>query len=146
VALGPATFRPKRRLANSPSAQPLYAYHRVGGGGLGAAVTFGLTYVREHRRSLDGYRTPQSHAVGEIVIMAHAAPICELESSTALTEWPNGGLNARACSTHSIEWPSNKLWGRAVLRVCSDRVGDSSIAIKHSYIHAPVFISGSEFQ
>jgi hypothetical protein len=28
----------------------------IGGGVLGSAVTYGLTWVREHRRTLDSYR------------------------------------------------------------------------------------------
>jgi hypothetical protein len=58
----------------------------VGGGVLGAGFTFGLTYRREHRRSLDAYRAPQRQAIGDIVAATHELMLRELELRTALTE------------------------------------------------------------
>ena len=52
----------------------------IGGGVLGSAVTYGLTWVREHRRTLDAYRAPQRHAIGEILAAAH-------EFQLRLLEW-----------------------------------------------------------
>ncbi|UQX12612.1 hypothetical protein [Candidatus Mycobacterium methanotrophicum] len=43
----------------------------VGGGVLGAALTYALTWVRERRRILDAYRAPQRQATGDIVAAAH---------------------------------------------------------------------------
>lgn len=58
----------------------------IGGGVFGAALTYGLTWVRERRRTLDVYRAPQRRAIGDIVTAAHALMMCELESRTAITE------------------------------------------------------------
>ncbi len=58
----------------------------VGGGVLGAAVMFGLTWVRERRRTLDAYRAPQRQAIGDIVAATHELMLRELESRTAQTE------------------------------------------------------------
>ncbi|KLI07909.1 hypothetical protein ACT17_02845 [Mycolicibacterium conceptionense] len=38
----------------------------VGGGIAGSALTYGLTWLRERRRTADAYRAPQRAAVGEI--------------------------------------------------------------------------------
>lgn len=57
----------------------------VGGGVLGATLTYGLTWVRERRRTLDAYRAPQREAIGDIVAATHALMIRELESRTAQT-------------------------------------------------------------
>lgn len=58
----------------------------VGGGVLGSAVTYGLTWVRERRRSLDAYRAPQRQAIGEIVSATHEFMLRELDSRTVHTE------------------------------------------------------------
>jgi hypothetical protein len=58
----------------------------VGGGVFVAAVTYGLTWVRERRRTLDAYRAPQRHAIGDIVAATHELMLRELESRTAQTE------------------------------------------------------------
>jgi len=58
----------------------------VGGGVLGAALTFGLTWVRERRRTLDAYRAPQRHAIGDIVAATHELMLRELESRTTQTD------------------------------------------------------------
>lgn len=58
----------------------------VGGGVLGAAVTYGLTWLRERRRTLDAYRAPQRQAIGEIVAATHELMLRELELRTAQTE------------------------------------------------------------
>lgn len=39
----------------------------VGGGLVGSGLTYGLTWVREHRRTNDAYRSPQRVAVGDII-------------------------------------------------------------------------------
>ncbi|AYJ06359.1 hypothetical protein MAA44156_03430 [Mycobacterium avium subsp. avium] len=54
----------------------------VGGGVFGAAVTYGLTWVRERRRTLDAYRAPQRQAIGDIVAATHELMLRELESRT----------------------------------------------------------------
>lgn len=53
-----------------------------GGGVFGAAVTYGLTWVRERRRTLDAYRAPQRRAIGDIVASTHELMLRELESRT----------------------------------------------------------------
>ncbi len=58
----------------------------AGGGVFGAAVTYGLTWVRERRRTLDAYRAPQRQAMGDIVAATHALMLHELESRTTQTE------------------------------------------------------------
>ncbi|SLD66875.1 Uncharacterised protein [Mycobacteroides abscessus subsp. abscessus] len=58
----------------------------VGGGVLGAAFTYGLTWVRERRRTLDAYRAPQRQAIGDIVASTHELMLRELESRTTQTE------------------------------------------------------------
>lgn len=58
----------------------------VAGGFFGAAVTFGLTWVRERRRTLDAYRAPQRQAIGDIVAATHEFMLRDLESRTAQTE------------------------------------------------------------
>jgi hypothetical protein len=58
----------------------------IGGGVLGAGVTYGLTWVRERRRTLDAYRAPQRQAIGDIITTTHALMMRELEMRTALTE------------------------------------------------------------
>ncbi len=39
----------------------------IGGGIAGSALTYGLTWVREHRRTNDAYRAPQRVAIADIV-------------------------------------------------------------------------------
>jgi hypothetical protein len=56
------------------------------GGVAGSLVSFGLSWARENRRSLDAYRTPQRQAIEDIVTATHAALLCELEARTELTE------------------------------------------------------------
>jgi hypothetical protein len=58
----------------------------VGGGVLGSAVTYSLTWLRERRRTLDAYRAPQRQAIGDIVAATHELMLRELESRTAMTE------------------------------------------------------------
>lgn len=48
-------------------------------------MTYGLTWVRERRRTLDAYRAPQRQAIGDIVAATHALMLCELEARTAQT-------------------------------------------------------------
>jgi hypothetical protein len=58
----------------------------VGGGVLGASVTYGLTWMRERRRTLDAYRAPQRQAIADIVAATHTYRLCELEQRTLLTD------------------------------------------------------------
>jgi hypothetical protein len=59
----------------------------IGGGVLGAGFTYGLTWVRERRRTVDAYRAPQRQAIGDIVAATHEYMLCELELRTLM-----GGL------------------------------------------------------
>ena len=58
----------------------------VGGGVLGAGVTYGLTWVRERRRTLDAYRPLRRQALGEIITATHALMMSELEKRAVMTE------------------------------------------------------------
>jgi hypothetical protein len=58
----------------------------VGGGVLGASVTYGLTWVRERRRTLDSYRAPQRAAIGDIITAVHGLALAEFDMRTFLTE------------------------------------------------------------
>ncbi|WP_156767125.1 hypothetical protein [Mycobacterium sp. E796] len=39
----------------------------IGGGVAGSALTYGLTWFREQRRTVDAYRAPQRRAIGDII-------------------------------------------------------------------------------
>jgi hypothetical protein len=58
----------------------------IGGGVLGAVFTYGLTWFRERRRTLDAYRAPQRQAIGDIITATHELMVRELEMRTGLTE------------------------------------------------------------
>ncbi|WP_099025951.1 hypothetical protein [Mycolicibacterium palauense] len=58
----------------------------VGGGVFGALFTYGVTWVREHRRTLDAYRSPQRQAIGDILTATNTLMVRELESRTALLD------------------------------------------------------------
>lgn len=58
----------------------------IGGGVLGSAVTYGLTWVREHRRTVDSYRAPQRQAIGDILAAAHELRRCNLDASLAMAD------------------------------------------------------------
>jgi hypothetical protein len=58
----------------------------IGSGALGAAVSWGLSWIREHRRTLDAYRAPQRDAIGEIIVATHAFMMRELEMRTSMAE------------------------------------------------------------
>jgi hypothetical protein len=45
--------------------------HVVLGGAIGSSVAFGLSWLREHRRTTDAYRAPQRQAIGELIAAAH---------------------------------------------------------------------------
>jgi hypothetical protein len=49
----------------------------VGGGFAGSALTYGLTWLRERRRSIDAYRAPQRLAIAEIVAATNELIVCE---------------------------------------------------------------------
>ena len=56
----------------------------LGGGVTGTALSFGLTWRREHRRSLDAYRAPQRQAIGEILAATHEYMLRQLEQRTLM--------------------------------------------------------------
>jgi hypothetical protein len=58
----------------------------IGGGIAGGLLSYGLTLVRERRRSLDAYRAPQRRAIGDIITATHGLMMCELEKRTVMTE------------------------------------------------------------
>lgn len=56
------------------------------GGLVGSAVTWGLTWRRERRRSLDAYRAPQRQAIGDILTSNFEFQARELDRRRALDE------------------------------------------------------------
>jgi hypothetical protein len=64
----------------------------VGGGVLGAAVTYGLTWLRERRRTLDAYRAPQRTAIGDIITAVHGLALAEFDMRTFMGELLKQGL------------------------------------------------------
>jgi hypothetical protein len=58
----------------------------IGGGIAGSAFTYGLSWVRERRRTLDAYRSPQRQALGEIITTTYALMMRELDQRLAMTD------------------------------------------------------------
>jgi hypothetical protein len=58
----------------------------IGSGAIGALVSWGLSWVRERRRTLDAYRMPQRQAIGEIITATHALMKSELDKRVAMNE------------------------------------------------------------
>lgn len=58
----------------------------IGSGVAGAMLTYGLTWLRERRRTLDSYRAPQRQGISEILTATHAFMMCELEKRTRMME------------------------------------------------------------
>ena len=58
----------------------------VGSGFAGSAVTYAFTWVREHRRTMDAYRAPQRHAIGEILSASHEFQLRLLNWRRVMTE------------------------------------------------------------
>lgn len=58
----------------------------IGGGVAGSTLTWGLTWVREHRRTVDSYRAPQRHAVGEVLAAAHEFQLRLLDWQQTMTD------------------------------------------------------------
>lgn len=49
----------------------------IGGGIAGSCLTYALTWFRERRRTIDSYRQPQRHAIGDIVAATHQLLVAE---------------------------------------------------------------------
>jgi hypothetical protein len=58
----------------------------IASGALGAGVTYGLTWFRERRRTLDAYRAPQRQAIGDIIAATHELVLSEYDLREAVTE------------------------------------------------------------
>lgn len=89
----------------------------VGGGVFGAALTYGLTWLREHRRTLDAYRAPQRQAIGGIVAATHEYMSCELEQRTLLEDLIRQVREDRMIVTIEQSDTAMKATGRAILAV-----------------------------
>ena len=61
----------------------------IGGGFAGSALTYGLSWLRERRRTLDAYRAPQRQALGEIITATYALMMRELDQRMAMTDLVN---------------------------------------------------------
>jgi hypothetical protein len=55
-------------------------------GAVGSALTYGLTWWREHRRLQDAYRAPQRQAIGEILAAGHVLQLRVLNWCRALAD------------------------------------------------------------
>ncbi|MEE6177553.1 hypothetical protein [Mycobacterium sp. 050134] len=69
----------------------------VGTTAAGGLITYGLTWLREHRRSLDAYRAPQRQAIGEILAANFEFMARELDYRNAIAE-----LAERATQPQSV--------------------------------------------
>jgi hypothetical protein len=58
----------------------------IGSGAIGALVSWGLSWLRERRRTIDAYRAPQRQAIGEIITATHALMKSELDRRLAMNE------------------------------------------------------------
>jgi hypothetical protein len=82
--------RARPRLAATEVGSPVTwlsaALPYIGGGVLGSAATYGLSWARERRRSLDAYRAPQREAIGDIVTAAYEYMLRGLEQRMLMTD------------------------------------------------------------
>lgn len=89
----------------------------IGGGVLGAAVTYGLTWVRERRRTLDAYRAPQRQAIGDIITATHEYMLRELEQRTLLTDLAEQIRQDTHIVSADDSWAATKATAAATLGV-----------------------------
>jgi hypothetical protein len=61
----------------------------VGGGLVGSALTYGLSWWRERRRTKDAYRAPQREAIGGIIAAMHELLLAEGDFREAIGELAN---------------------------------------------------------
>ncbi len=87
------------------------------GAALGAVATFGLTWRREHRRSLDTYRAPQRQAISDILAANFEFQARELDRRRALDELAEMARQQQSFidSTGGGSMPATKAAGTAGL-------------------------------
>jgi hypothetical protein len=88
-----------------------------GGGFLGAALTFGLTWGREHCRSLDAYRAPQRQAIGDILAATHEYMLRELEQRTLMGDLVERASQGGQVLNREVSDPAMKALAKALLGV-----------------------------
>ena len=104
----PKKSKPTAAKAARPIASPTMSLLSVViGGAAGGAVTYGLTWYREYRRSAEGYRYPQRQAVGDIV-----AATSELIAAGSLS-----GVAAREESRQRGTWGGEPAGSIAAVRI-----------------------------
>lgn len=89
----------------------------LGGGIFGAALTYGLTWMRERRRTLDAYRAPQRQAIADIVAATHEYMSCELEQRMLMQDLVRQIRENRPLVTAEQSDAAMKASGRALLAV-----------------------------
>lgn len=89
----------------------------IGGGVFGAALTYGLTWLRERRRTLDAYRSPQRQAIAGIVAATHEYMSCELEQRMLMEDLIRQIREDRLIVTAEQSDAAMKASGRALLAV-----------------------------
>ena len=90
----------------------------VGGGAAGSALTYGLTWSREHRRTIDAYGAPQRDAIDGIIAATHELLLRESDFRQAINDLANEseGKPHRKYSDQDLDEVSNQL-GRALLGI-----------------------------
>jgi hypothetical protein len=90
----------------------------IGGGVAGALLTYGLSWWRERRRTLDSYRAPQREAIGGIIAATHELLLRETDFSQAMGDLANeaGGKSHRTYSDRELDDVTSQL-NRAMLGV-----------------------------
>jgi hypothetical protein len=71
----------------------------IGGGVAGALLTYGLSWWRERRRTLDSYRAPQREAIGGIIAATHELLLRETDFSQAMGDLANEAGGNRIAHT-----------------------------------------------
>ena len=71
-------------------------------GAVGSSLTYVFTFLRERKRMEDAYRTPQRHAIGEILAAGHELQLRQLEWRNAMTDLSDAIQQERAESMPAL--------------------------------------------
>lgn len=74
------------------------------GGVVGSALTYALTWFREHRRTTDAYRAPQRQAIGGIITATCELLLRDSDLREAMTDLVNQGLAQPGQFGDRLEW------------------------------------------
>jgi hypothetical protein len=75
----------------------------VGGGFAGGALTWGLTWLREHRRTTDAYRAPQREAIAGIVAAGYDLQLAvqaTCEAFEIAADWEESKIPQQIANLH----------------------------------------------